>query len=280
MKKLIFVSILLASVALNATVIIAHRGENRLAPENSVEAANIAWKNGVKFVEADFWEISTGEIICMHAIGELKKYACIDKDIKKLTIDEVKTLNLAKGEKWKGKFDVVKVPTLQEIMATIPSDGTLVLEVKHYSDTFAKKVDDARKSIGLRKDQVIIIAFDANVIKSFNSKIKGYKTLWLYALEMQNGKLNYTPEEAIAVCKEIGASGVDVGVTSLLGQHYINEVRKAGLDFYVWTINTDHELRRMKRLNVDGITTDTATIAMALMKKIEKEIANKKATKR
>lgn len=42
MKKMIFASILLASLALNATVIIAHRGENRLAPENSIEAANIA----------------------------------------------------------------------------------------------------------------------------------------------------------------------------------------------------------------------------------------------
>ena len=79
MKKLIFVSILLASVALNATVIIAHRGENRFAPENSVEAANIAWKNGVKFVEADFCEISTGEIVCIHGNRELKKYTCVDK---------------------------------------------------------------------------------------------------------------------------------------------------------------------------------------------------------
>ena len=139
MKKLIFVSILLASVALNATVIIAHRGENRFAPENSVEAANIAWKNGVKFVEADFCEISTGEIVCIHGNRELKKYTCVDKKIADLTASDIPTLNLAKGEKWKGKFDFVKVPTMQEIMATVPSDGTLVFEIKSYSDSYAKK---------------------------------------------------------------------------------------------------------------------------------------------
>ena len=267
MKKLIFASLLMSSICLDATVIVAHRGENRFAPENSVEAANIAWKNGVKFVEADFCEISTGEIVCIHGNRELKKYTCVDKKVADLTASDIPTLNLAKGEKWKGKFDFVKVPTMQEIMATVPSDGTLVFEIKSYSDSYAKKIDDARQKAGLRKDQILIIAFNADYLKDFNSKYKGYKTLWLYALKMKNGKLNFTPQEAIAKCKEIGASGVDVGNTALIGQHYINEIKKAGLEFYVWTVNSDQEILRMKKLGVDGITTDTATHAMKLLAK-------------
>ena len=172
MKKLIFASLLMSSICLNATVIVAHRGENRLAPENSIEAANIAWKNGVKFVEADFCEISTGEIVCIHGNRELKKYTCVDKKIADLTASDIPTLNLAKGEKWKGKFDFVKVPTMQEIMATVPSDGTLVFEIKSYSDSYAKKLDDARQKAGLRKDQILIIAFNADYLKDFNSKYR------------------------------------------------------------------------------------------------------------
>lgn len=289
MKKLLLALALISSINLNATVIIAHRGENKLAPENSIEGANIAWKNGVKFVEADFHEISTGEIICIHGKRELKKYTGIEKEIPTLTISEIPLLNLAKGKKAKKKIGIiksakvlnksnlvrfvesrkiefVKVPTMEEMMATVPQDGTLVFEIKSYSDSYAKKVDDARQKAGLRKEQVIIIAFNADYLKDFNSKYKGYKTLWLYALKMKDGKINYTPEEAIAKCKEIGASGVDVGRTSLIGQQYISEIKKAGFEFYVWTVNNKEEILRMNKLGVDGITTDTATIAKNYLK--------------
>ena len=267
MKKLFFISVLLLSISLNASVIVAHRGENKHAPENSVEGANIAWKNGVKFVEADFHEISTGEIICIHGQKELKKYTGEKKSINELTMDEVKTLNLAKTKIWNKKYDSIKIPTMEEMMATVPADGTLVFEIKSYSDSYAKKLDDARQKAGLRKEQIIIIAFNENHIKDFNSKFKGYKTLWLYALKKNNGKLNFTPAEAIAKCKEIGASGVDVGSTELIGQFYVDEIKKAGLDFYVWTVNTRHEILRLNQLGVDGITTDTATIALKYLKK-------------
>lgn len=60
-----------------------------------------------------------------------------------------------------------------------------------------KKVDDARKAAGLKKEQILLISFDANAIKDFNSKYKGYKSLWLYSVRFENGKYIPTSDEAV-----------------------------------------------------------------------------------
>ena len=267
MKKIIFAASALAAGAMaSAAVVVAHRGENTLAPQNSLESANIAWSNGVKYVEGDFWEIADGEIICMHARAELKKYAGLEvDDIAKLTMADIKKLDLANNDMWRGKFRNVKIPTMREIMATVPKDGTLVFEIKNYTPAYAKKVDDARKAAGIPVKNIILISFNADALADFKKQFGEYKTLWLYALKNKNGKLNFTPQEAIAKCREINADGVDVGGTPLLGAQYVNEVKAAGLDFYVWTVNRPDDILRMKKLGVDGITTDTAYEALRIL---------------
>lgn len=255
-KKLI---VLLMSIycacAHSQPFIIAHRGDNKFAPENSVESAEIAWKNGLKFVECDIYETPAG-MVCIHGEWELKALTGCAKKISQLTKDDLSSLNLAANEKWKGKYKSVKIPTLDEIMATVPDGGTLVLEMKSYSPTFAKKVDDARKAAGLEKDQILLIAFSSAAIKDFNMRYKGYKSLWLYSLKFENGKYIPTPEEAVRKCKEIGAMGVNVGNTRLAGADYVYDVKKSGMGFYAWTVNSQEEFARLEKLGVDGITTD------------------------
>ena len=46
--------------------VVAHRGEFSLAPENTLEAFSLAWKNGAKYVEGDFHMNSEGEILVFH----------------------------------------------------------------------------------------------------------------------------------------------------------------------------------------------------------------------
>ena len=247
-----------SAYAYSQPVIIAHRGDNKYAPENSVEAAEIAWKNGIKFVECDIYETPAG-MVCIHGKSELKSLTGCAKEISELTAEDLKNLNLADNAKWKEKYAIVRIPTLSDIMATVPSGGTLVLEMKSYSPSYAKKVDEAREAAGLEKEQVLLISFNAEAIKSFNARYKGYKSLWLYSVRFENGKYIPTPEEAVKKCREIGAAGVYVGNSGIIGADYIYSVKKTGMNFYVWTVNTRDEFRRLINLGVDGITTDFAS---------------------
>ncbi len=259
MKILLLASLFLSVTLANATVIVSHRGENSQAPQNTIEAFNIAWNSGVKYVEGDFYETKSGEIICIHGSRELKMLTGSNIKLEDINAENITSLNIANNKRWKDKFKFLKLPTIREIMATVPKDGTLVLEMKNFSPTYAQKVDDARKEAGLSKDQILLISFSAKAIKEFNSNIDGYKSLWLYSLKMKDGKINITPADAIAKCKEIGAYGIDVGNTNLLGAYYVSEVKNAGLKFYVWTVNTIPSAQRMKEIGVDGITTDKAS---------------------
>lgn len=67
-----------SACAYSQPVIIAHRGDNKFAPENSIEAACIAWKNGLKFVECDIYETPAG-MVCIHGKWELKSLAGCEK---------------------------------------------------------------------------------------------------------------------------------------------------------------------------------------------------------
>ena len=80
-----------SAYAYSQPVIIAHRGDNKYAPENSVEAAEIAWKNGIKFVECDIYETPAG-MVCIHGKSELKSLTGCAKEISELTAEDLKEL--------------------------------------------------------------------------------------------------------------------------------------------------------------------------------------------
>ena len=60
------------------TLIVAHRGESFIAPENTLVAINLAWQNGAKAVEIDVQITRDKEIVVIHdkntkRVGNLNK---------------------------------------------------------------------------------------------------------------------------------------------------------------------------------------------------------------
>ena len=70
-----------AAVSAYGADIVAHRGENTQAPENSIPAFKAAFANGGSIIEGDFYLTESGEMVCIHGAGELKKLADSDKPI-------------------------------------------------------------------------------------------------------------------------------------------------------------------------------------------------------
>ncbi len=262
MMKKIFGIFALSALGFNAMAfdIVAHRGEKTLAPENSVEAAKLAWGNGVRFVEGDFYMLADGKIICLHGENELKKFSGLEKKIEELTDDDIKGANLADNDEWRAKYSFVAVPTLQDIMKTVPKDGVLVLEIKGWKAGFGKKLEEARKACGLEKKNILLIAFSGGAIKKTLAECGGgYDAMLLFgAKKNEDGSYIHTPEKIIAKCKEIGANGVDIGSTEFITAEYVKAFKDAGLKVYTWTVNDFEELKRLESIGVEGVTTDMA----------------------
>ena len=61
-------SLTLAAGSLHAAepFLVAHRGASHDAPENTLPAFELAWKQGADAIEGDFHLTSDGKIVCIH----------------------------------------------------------------------------------------------------------------------------------------------------------------------------------------------------------------------
>ena len=107
---------------------IAHRGMwDANVPQNTVEAIKLAYDSGATWVETDFHHTKAGQMVCIHAEGELKKYTGCTKKIVDLTPEDVAALNLGKADAKK-----YRIPLLDQVLAVVPKNGVLQAEIKGY----------------------------------------------------------------------------------------------------------------------------------------------------
>ena len=66
MSVLFFFSVLISLVSSETPLIIAHRGASGTAPENTMEAFNLAWNLGADGIEGDFHLTHDGHIVAIH----------------------------------------------------------------------------------------------------------------------------------------------------------------------------------------------------------------------
>ncbi|HLO54540.1 MAG TPA: glycerophosphodiester phosphodiesterase family protein [Saprospiraceae bacterium] len=129
-------------------IVVAHRGDWRNAPENSLQAIENCIKMGVDMVEIDIQETKDGHLVLMHdyTIDRTTKATGYVKD---WTLDSLKTLKLIDGL---GVETNQKIPTLEEALR-LCKDKILVNLDKSY-DIFDKCYEVVQKTGTYR--QVII----------------------------------------------------------------------------------------------------------------------------
>ena len=163
--------------------LIAHRGIwDASVPQNTLEAFRRAWADGATWVETDFHHTKAGQMICIHAEGELRKYTGCEKAIADLTPDEVATLRLdpvrfangGAGESASTGAELpFRIPFLHEVLATVPAHGTLQAEIKGYSPQYADIFDRAVRDAGLTEKNIVVSSFQFDALADFRSGNRG-----------------------------------------------------------------------------------------------------------
>lgn len=104
--------------------VVAHRGDWRNAPENSVRAIQNAIGLGVDLVEVDVRRTSDGHFVLLHDTT-LNRTTTGSGPVSASTLSKIKQLRLRNGQ---GKATRHRVPTLQEGLAAAKGDALLVLD--------------------------------------------------------------------------------------------------------------------------------------------------------
>jgi glycerophosphoryl diester phosphodiesterase len=234
--------------------IIAHRGASHDAPENTVAALKLAWQQNADAAEFDVYLTRDGEIIALHD-KDTERTAGVKKLVAECTLPELRKLDVGK---WKDpKFAGERVPTLAEMLATVPAGKKVFVEVKCGPEIVPALVRGLTAS-KLKPEQTPVISFNADVIAAVKKAQPDLPAYWIVGLKPNKKKKDPPPtaEELIAKAKQIKADGLDLQAAPVLDKAYADKVKAAGLRLYVWTVNDVEEARRMVEIGAEGITTD------------------------
>lgn len=247
-------SLPLAAVAADPRVeIVGHRGASHDSPENTVAAIKLAWEQQADGSEFDIYLTKDGKIAVIHDKDTKRTAGGANKVVAESTLAELRALDVGK---WKGeRFAGEKIPTLDEMLATVPDGKRVFVEVKCGPEIVPELVRVLRAS-GLKPEQTPVISFSATVIAAVKKARPDVPAYWLVSLTAKKGGKPPTAEALVARAREIRADGLDLSASEVLDAAYAKAVKAAGLKLYVWTVNDPAVARRMAALGVDGITTD------------------------
>jgi glycerophosphoryl diester phosphodiesterase len=246
---------------MQAPLIVAHRGASADAPENTLPAFHLAWKQGADAIEGDFRLTRDGVIVCFHD-EDTERVTGIQKTVSESTFEELSRLRVGPGKD-------IRIPRLDDVLDTLPPNGILYIEIKSDTQTLRPKPDalaDAIRIVPKIKEtldsknigdaQIRIISFDPNVIRAAKQQMPEMKAFLLIKLkEDRRGRITPTPTQIRKRLTEIGADGLSTG-KSHLDRSYIQAISRAGFEIHVWTVDDEREARQLANAGIYSITTN------------------------
>ena len=150
----------------NSVIVVAHRGDWRNFPENSLEAIDNAIKMGVDIVELDVKRTKDGELILMHD-RTLDRTTTGKGLVSENTLSDIRKLNLRNGCNIR---TIHKVPTLEE--ALLHAKGKIMINLDQ-ADLYFDQIYELMKKTGTTK-QIIMTGRKpvAEVKKQFGSYLE------------------------------------------------------------------------------------------------------------
>ncbi|HEX6961090.1 MAG TPA: glycerophosphodiester phosphodiesterase [Lacipirellula sp.] len=242
--------------AASGQIIVAHRGASYDAPENTLAAFKLAWAQGADGIEADFYLSSDGKIICNHD-KDTKRTAGVKHVVAKTPFDVLRRLEVGswKHEKYRGE----RMPTIEEIIATIPAGKKFVIELKTGPEIVTPLVEALEKA-PLEPEQIIIIAFNAETVAECKRQMPDIKAHWLVRYEQDERTGEWTPDRETVerTLKRIKADGLGSQANvKHVDEDFLDDLCDAGLcEFHVWTIDDPSVARYYQKLGAFGITTN------------------------
>ena len=229
------------------TLVLAHRGARRQAPENTIEAFRVARAEGADGVELDVHRASDGVLIVHHdpiapALGVLAE---LDSATIRATVPAIPTLEAA--------LDELAGLLVNVELKNLPPDPDY--------DPSHRAADDLLELLSARgsTDRVLVSSFNIDTVdrvRALDATIPtGYLTFGMepaaaIAIAMEHGHQAWHPDRATMT-----EGALDIAAAA----------HGAGLEVNVWTVNDAAELAAFASSGVDGLITDVPDVAVSAL---------------
>ena len=237
------------------TKIFAHRGASAYAPENTMEAFELAAKQGADGIELDVHVTKYGEVVVTHD-EKIDRVSNGSGFIKDMTLRELKRLSFHNHmESYVG----AGIPTLREVLEYVSTTNMDVnIELKtgiYWYPQIEEKTAFIVQETGMH-DRVIYSSFNHATIRKIHELDPKAQTGFLYA----DGTMDMP-----GYAKRYGVNALHPALYNLQYPGFMEQCRRNGLKVHVWTVNETEHLEFCCRYGVDAVITNYPDRAMEIV---------------
>ncbi|MER5349304.1 glycerophosphodiester phosphodiesterase family protein [Kitasatospora sp. NPDC002551] len=226
--------------------VFAHRGASSAAPENTLDADEVARRGGAEWIENDVQPSKDGVPYVLHD-DTVDRTTNGKGRIRDLTAAQLDALDAGS---WFGPtYAGARVPSLAAQLEDLRTrGGSLLLEIKgaHSRDEVARIVKEIRDH-GMT-GRVFVQSFEVDALRHTRELAPELP------LGLLRGSLDADP---VAISKELGLSAynpADGALAARLG--VVKDLHAAGVAVNVWTVDSATRWKALEAAGVDGIITN------------------------
>ena len=236
-------------------LVLGHRGEPRLAPENTVASFALVrddLDHGVDGAECDVQMTKDGELVVIHD-ERVDRTTDGSGWVKDLTLQEIRKLDA--GVRFPGPLHHEPIPTMREVFEVFDGTrATLNVELKNSEIPYQGMEERLLELAGRYSLNVVYSSFNVQsmgVIRKLDAKAR---TGLLYAPWLVKAP------DVVAAAREQGANAIHPFVLNTL-DGLIREVHEAGLALAPWTVDLSVLVRHFAASGIETVISNDPRMA-------------------
>ena len=235
-------------------LIIAHRGSNKEAPQNTLPAFRLAIEENADGFETDVHVTKDGKLVICHNYT-IDATSDGRGDITDYTLGELKKFDF--GAYFGAEFKGTPLPTLDEFLDLTGASPAEVINIelkspKQKESGIVEKTLAAVKAHGLL-DRVLISSFDPRILKEVKERDPRCRIGFLYPT-IQFSACHFV-SDPFPIARRLNAEYIHP-MSAVVTKSLVNRAHRKGMKVNVWTVDDEKTVRSLAAMGVDGIITN------------------------
>lgn len=208
----------------------AHRGFAGENPENTVVAVERALRAGADGIEVDVRRCASGELVVIHdeTVDRVTDQSGRVRDLSLSTLRSLEVLGTGAG-----------VPALADVVATVPPDVVLNVELKETG-----LAEDLLSTVAASDPSILVSSFEAAALREVAA-----------LSDVPLGLLCYDPRDEIETARDLGCEAIHPN-ERFCDERAVERAHEAGLSVNAWTGRSEQTADRLASAGVDGLIVD------------------------
>ncbi len=245
-------------------LVLAHRGANKVAPQNTLPAFQKALDFGADGLETDVHLSKDGHIVICHNYT-IDETANGTGKIDEMTLSQLKGFDF--GSYFSDDFKGVTLPTLPELLDLTKNMKLINIEIKppQKDCDLVKKVVETIHEYGIVENS-IVSCFDPECIRLVKEIDKNVKTGLLYEDdELGNEIMTFGVAK---YCKQLNADAAHPH-RKLITHKEIVDLHNIGIAVNPWTVNKEEEIIRFTEWSCDALISDVPDYCLKVLEEMK-----------